>query len=82
MNLLPEENEFKKNRYQLISEQKLKRGDCYCNQCNRGPLQTYNDERRSYLVVTRIIPKDIGGTDEIDNLEIICGDCYKSREDS
>lgn len=37
----------------VINLQKQELGANYCEDCNRGPLQIYNDSRRSFLIIRK-----------------------------
>lgn len=74
-----EMSEYKRNRYVLIKKQIDEQGYNYCEYCGRAPLQKYNDTKRNFLTVDHIIPKAIGGDNDIENLRIACIDCNRIK---
>lgn len=70
---------YQRNRILLIKEQIQKQDVNYCEYCGRAPLQKYNDGKRNFLTIDHIIPKHLGGTDDLHNLTIACLDCNRRK---
>lgn len=51
----------------------LQRDSHQCRLCAAKGLVTYGNE------VDHITPKSQGGTDDLENLQTICGDCHKAK---
>jgi hypothetical protein len=54
---------------QLINLQREELGANFCEKCNRGPLQIYNNSRRSFLIVENGKVMCLACSQEKDNKE-------------
>jgi len=45
----------------------------------RTKCEACGEERVSFLQIDHVIPYFLGGTDDLDNLRILCGPCHEQR---
>ena len=50
-----------------------------CPSCNKQIQNKHRNLLDSYMTVDHIVPKSLGGTDNIDNLRPLCRDCNNKR---
>jgi 5-methylcytosine-specific restriction endonuclease McrA len=75
---------YRKNKQKVFLINLETYGQYTCESCNKSPLYRNKDGetkwRKDLLTADHIVPLGLGGSNELLNLRVLCGNCNNKRD--